>query len=154
METFDIHFVYFEHLLHKSSSNSVYLHSVLFSWSQKRHYARTPCICFVFSRYVTSSMFHSLKSPRALYTSMYSIQYIVLYVIVHIREEAFLSKWSDQKVHLHKCVVWSPGLKNNFGFQIGQPIILHRPFKDLAEATIEAKIEGCPIFGKFSPDHR
>ena len=64
----------------------------------------------------------------------------------------YLLKWSDQKAQLHKwhkCVVQFVELKNNFCFQIGQPIILPWPFEFLAEATMKAK-----IFIKFSPDRR
>ena len=56
-------------------------------------------------------------------------------------------------VYVHKSVVWSPELENNFGFQISQHIIMQTPFEILVEATMEAKIEGT-IFMKFSTDHQ
>ena len=46
-----------------------------------------------------------------------------------------------------------PWTQNIFGFQIGQHIIMQRPFEYLAKATVEAKIKGRPILMKFSPDH-
>ena len=71
------------------------------------------------------------------------------YNILFIRQDPFLLKRSDQKAQIHKCVVWSPKLKNNFGFHIGKPYIIRRPFKILDEATIEAKTSNglCIIIG-------
>ena len=75
-----------------------------------------PCHMRWFANRSPPAIHHNIERIQCKNTSLNANSHCSGLYNINIRSDPFMQKRSDRKWHVNKCVVWSPKIKSNFGF--------------------------------------